>query len=69
MILSEKQINQYEKDGFILLRGVLTGDVIDLSRTILKRWVDETIQQWVDEGLLTDPFHELDFHVRLLEAW
>lgn len=69
MTLSEKQITRYKEDGFIHLRGVVPGDVIDLSRTILKRWVDETIQQWVDEGLLTDPFHDLDFHVRLLQAW
>ena len=69
MTLSEKHISQYKKDGFIHLRGVVPGDVIDLARTILQCWVDETIQQWVDEGLLTDPLHDLDFQVRLLQAW
>lgn len=71
MAISEKQISQYESDGFIYLRGVVPADVIELAQTILNRWVDETIpiQQWIDEALLTDSLHELDFQVRLLQAW
>ena len=69
MEVSEEHISQYKKDGFIHLQGIIPMEVIDLERTILNRWVDDTIQQWVDEGLLADSMPDLDFQVRLLQAW
>ena len=38
-------------------------------KTILLRWVDETIESWLAEGLIDNPQTDLDFQHRLLQVW
>jgi hypothetical protein len=68
-MLSAEQLTQYEADGYLHLRGVVPPHALDLAQTILKRWEEETVQRWVDDGLLDDPMDDLDFEHRLVEAW
>ncbi len=68
-MLSDEQLTQYERDGYIHLRGVVPQDAFELAHTILKRWEEQTVQRWVDDGVLTDPMSDLDFEHRLVQTW
>lgn len=68
-ILSEDQLAQYERDGYVLVKGAADPAMLKLARTVLERWVDETVDSWVAKGLLLDPMREIDFEHRLLKAW
>lgn len=68
-VLNEQQIAFYHEHGYLLAEGVIPRDALDLAQLILERWVDQTIQGWVDSGLLTDSLHDVDFAHRLLRAW
>jgi hypothetical protein len=68
-ILNEEQIAFYHEQGYLLAKGVIPPDALHLARTVLERWTDQTIQGWVDAGLLADPMREVDFAYRLVRAW
>ena len=67
--LSQQQLRQYRSDGYLLAREKAGSEVLALARTILERWVDQTIESWVRKGLLESPYTELDFEHRLIKAW
>lgn len=68
-MITDEQHARYKDEGYLHLRGVVPQDALDLAHAILKRWEDETVQRWVDEGLLTDLLSGLDFDHRLVQAW
>ena len=67
--LTETQLEHYNRDGYVLARGVAGPEVLDLARQVLERWVNDLITVWVEEGLLKDPLADVDFEHRLVEAW
>ena len=44
-------------------------DLLSLTEHVLARWADETIAQWLEEGLTADPRRDLDFRHRLVQVW
>ena len=68
-VLTSEQLSFYETNGFLHAPGVIPPDLMDLMKTILSRWVDETIESWLAEGLIDNPQTDLDFQHRLLQVW
>ena len=67
-LLTAEQLEQYDRDGWVLLRGAAGPEILKLARIVLQRWADQTIESWVQRGLLSDPLRDLDFHHRLVPA-
>ena len=68
-ILQADQIAFYQKQGYLHAQSVIPQDVLETIRRVLKRWVDLTIDRWIEAGLLSERFEERDFHHRLNHAW
>jgi hypothetical protein len=68
-MITDEQLASYEDEGYLHLRGVVPQDALALTRRILERWEQETIQRWVDEGGLDDGMADVDFEHRLVQAW
>jgi ectoine hydroxylase-related dioxygenase (phytanoyl-CoA dioxygenase family) len=68
-ILTPEQIAFYNEQGYLLARAVIPPEALQLARTVLERWVDETIQTWVDKGLIAHAHTDLDFAHRLTQVW
>ena len=67
--LSDEQITHYRERGWLHARGIVPANALQLARVALERWTDQTIQSWVDQGLLLDALPGVDFDQRLVEAW
>ncbi len=67
--LSSDQIAFYNVEGYLHIRQILPPAFLQLSRYVLSRWVDQTIDRWETEGLITDPKTDIDFQHRLLRVW
>ncbi len=68
-ILSSEQISFYNTEGYLHIRHILPPDLLRLSRYVLSRWVDHTIDRWQTEGLISDPRTNIDFQHRFLHVW
>ena len=69
LTVSAPQREFYRREGYLHLRGVLPPDLLDLTELVLGRWADETIAQWLEEGLIADRRRDLDFQHRLVRVW
>jgi hypothetical protein len=54
-VLTPAQLVQYDRDGYLQVKGAARPATLALARNILARWVDELIDGWVAKGLLPDP--------------
>jgi phytanoyl-CoA hydroxylase len=68
-VITVEQIEFYQAQGYLLAKGVIPTDALQLAQTVLEGWVDRTIQGWVEAGLLDDPRRDIDFEHRLLQVW
>lgn len=68
-VLTDEQLQFYAQNKYLLVKGALPPEAIHLARTISSRWMDKTISQWVNQGLLPDLLREIDFEHRLVHAW
>ena len=68
-VLTREQCSSYESNGYLHAPGVIPTDLLDLMRTVLSRWADDTIESWLTEGLIDDPRADLDFQHRLAHVW
>ena len=48
---------------------MLPSDLLNLTQHVLGRWAEETIAQWLADGLIADPRRDLDFQHRLVRVW
>jgi phytanoyl-CoA hydroxylase len=69
IILGNANITDYEQQGFLHLRGAVPPDALALAHTVLENWANQTIQSWVDSGLLSSGMLDVDFDHRLVVAW
>jgi len=67
--LTQDHLTYYHTEGYLPIPNALPPDLLALSQTVLERWVDETINGWVREGLIDKPHSDLDFHHRLVQVW
>lgn len=67
--LTEKELEHYDREGYVLARGAVGPEVLQLARRVLERWVNDLIVSWVEQGLLKEPLSEVDFEHRLVQAW
>ncbi len=68
-VLTSEQLSFYDTNGYLHAPGVVPPDLLDLMRTVLSRWSDDSIQSWLAEGLVDDPGADLDFQHRLAHLW
>ena len=64
--VTAQQRDCYHREGYLNLRGVLPPDLLSLTKYVLSRWVDDTIEQWLGEGRIADTRKDLDFQHRLV---
>lgn len=69
IVLNDKQIQDYHERGWLLARNVVPPTVLELAHIALRRWTDQSIGKWVEQGLLSDNFSEESFDKRLVAAW
>jgi ectoine hydroxylase-related dioxygenase (phytanoyl-CoA dioxygenase family) len=62
--LSAEQLADYDRDGYLVLRGVLPPTVLDQLRAVFTATVDRLAAQWKAEGLIEDAHQELPFETR-----
>lgn len=67
--LTHEQLEQYDRDGYVLARGAAGPEVLHLARQVLERWVNDLVAAWMEQGLLKDPLSEVDFEHRLVQIW
>ena len=68
-ILTPEQIAFYHERGYLNAPGVIPPDLLRLIWTVLSRWVDQTIDGWLADGLIDDPQTDLDFQHGLVHVW
>ena len=68
-VLTSEQRIFYETNGYLHAPDVIPPDLLGLLRSVLSRWVDDTIAGWLKEGLIDDPQTDLDFQYRLAHVW
>lgn len=62
--LTDEQLADYERDGVLLLEGVVPASVIADLRTLFEATVDKMAGQWHREGFIADPRPDLPFETR-----
>jgi phytanoyl-CoA hydroxylase len=67
--LTDDQLSHYHEHGWLLVRNGVPADALQLAHTALTRWVDGTVQGWVEQGLLPDAMLDQPFERRLVKAW
>ena len=68
-VLQNDRISFYQREGYVLAKGVIPADALALAHAVLDKWTNETIGAWVTAGLLPDTMPEVDFGHRLAVAW
>ena len=65
MKLETKQINFFKIHGYLKLKNILPKKIFDDIQKIISPWVDDKIQNWINEGLISKDYSELDFLSRV----
>ncbi|MEM7132513.1 MAG: phytanoyl-CoA dioxygenase family protein [Chloroflexota bacterium] len=68
-LLSTDQTTFYQDEGYLHAQQVVPPTLLELMQIVLKRWVDETIQVWLEAGLIDDPMSDLDMQHQLVQVW
>jgi phytanoyl-CoA hydroxylase len=64
MVLSVGEREAYERDGYVVRRGVLPPEVIEQIRGVFAAAVDKLAQAWKADGLIEDSHDDADFDHR-----
>lgn len=67
--LQPLEIEYYHKNHYLHAEGVVPHEVLELGRVINSRWVDQLVNEWYEQGLITDKRNDLDFYHRLVVLW
>ncbi|RAP76516.1 phytanoyl-CoA dioxygenase family protein [Paenibacillus montanisoli] len=67
--LSEEELAFYKRHHYVLLRNVVPKRALDLAEAIIGKWVNELVDAWYEQGLITDKKPQLDFQHRLVQLW
>jgi ectoine hydroxylase-related dioxygenase (phytanoyl-CoA dioxygenase family) len=66
--LSPEQMDQWENDGYLLLKGVIPESAISGVRNSFARVVDSIIRELKEDGIIEDEGLELPFETRLAQV-
>ena len=66
--LSSEQVDQYYKEGFLIVRGALSDTDFAPIESAYNDLLDRRIREWVSEGKLNDPIENEGFSTRLARA-
>ncbi len=67
--LTPDQCAFYHANGYLHAPAVIPQDLLSLMTTVLYRWADDTINNWLTQGLIDNPRPDLDFQHRLAHLW
>ena len=67
--LSAEDHAAFERDGFLIIRQALAPAYLEQCQAVTQTWIEQTIRQWQDAGLIESDFAELGFRERFLAAW
>jgi ectoine hydroxylase-related dioxygenase (phytanoyl-CoA dioxygenase family) len=62
--LTPEQKQQYEEQGFLVLRDIVPKDVRDSLQSVFEGVVDRLAKQWFEEGFVDNTFDDLPFETR-----
>ena len=68
MILSEEQIQQWDQDGYLLLKQAIPLSIIEDVRQLFSEMVDRIIKTLKSEDLIEDEGEDLPFETRLFKV-
>ena len=69
MKLKSKQLKFFKTNGYIKLEKILRKKHFDSIKKIIDPWVNDKIENWFDEGLISHKYSKLNFWQRFLVAW
>ncbi len=69
MKLNKKQIDFFKIHGYLKLKNIIPKKIFNDIQKIISPWVDDKIQNWINEGLISKDYSELDFWQRFLVSW
>ncbi len=69
MKLNKKQTEFFKTHGYLKLKNVVPKKIFKDIQKIISPWIDDKIQNWINEGLISRDFSELDFWKRFLVSW
>lgn len=62
--LTADQLAAYERDGFVVVPGMVPLSTVDAVRTVFAAVVERLARTWFDEGFVTDTFDDEPFETR-----
>jgi hypothetical protein len=68
-MLQRSHLDSYHQNGYALIGGALSPELLKSAREIIEPWVDYQIGDWQAQGLIDNDYRNLDFGHRLLVAW
>lgn len=63
-MLTAEEVEAYERDGFLIRRGVIDTDTLASIKAVFEDAVDRLADSWVEAGVLSDPAKDASFDQR-----
>lgn len=67
--LSHAHHDFYREHGYLVLRGVVSPELLIRAQTLIEPWVDALLASWSRAGLIAETFEGTGFWHRFLDAW
>ncbi len=67
--MNESNLNEYKLQGYTLFKNIISGNLLQKFQLVIEPWIDDYINNWYKEGLITKKYTEQDFSKRFLKAW
>lgn len=67
--LSQDTVNDYERDGFVIVRGLLQDSDLDPVRRVIASQVDREARVLKNAGVIADLFEDAPFERRIYEVY
>ncbi|HIG17331.1 MAG TPA: hypothetical protein EYQ31_08585, partial [Candidatus Handelsmanbacteria bacterium] len=65
----ESSWSRTQQQGYLHACDALSATALELADHILQDWCERQIDEWLQQGLIDDVRHDLDFGHRLVEVW
>ncbi len=69
MCFVESSWSRTQQQGYLHACDALSATALELADHILQDWCERQIDEWLQQGLIDDVRHDLDFGHRLVEVW